>query len=874
MAIMVLRYHTDNGVFTAAEYHREILAMGQDITFSGVGAHHQNGVAERGIGTIFSMTRTVMIHAKLKWPKVVSPSLWPMAMKSCQHTYNHTPKANNVCPMDIVLKQVVPRTLLRNLHVWGAPCYVLDPKLQDGHKIPKWNVRSRRALHLGASPKHAATVPKLLNLQTGHISSQYHVVFDDDFSTVSSADQSPDEESEAALWDKLFVSDRYQFWFDEDDPIGLEDYWLSEEELRERVARQTEHVAGKRHVTFAEGGIDEESRKGPEGDRSANRDDSAPPTMAREDDQENDNSTKRLDRERSPPTERSTKEHEPASPTTGPASSGEPTQNSGFASKDGNANQGTSLRRSQRTKTSPNRMNIKSFSVKAYLALALSVITSPIATAMATEVATNPACYAAYEYLDDYTGTYETVDFASYQAAIRSKSPKRNNPDLPSFHQAMSSAEVAEWQAAMDKEISTERTEWQVSMENGISMVIVMVTETLYKLAGLALHERITNLNSSGNLRATHDDCTLSGFRGNAHMALQKKTLHQWFALKVRYQYGQQAGFRGNAHLACQLENLKPWFNPRRGLMKNTAPNQILVHLLRGMQLKFLMKTTPSQISWRLSHRWFLVKNTRSDATLCHLQQVMSYPNWLPLRLYDSSCPITVDSKQDHSPAFSRKEDDSSVRDKTNGLVSQDSTHGINSFSLPASPSLGFSTLGFSPFSSHVIDPICLRGPAMARITLSNRPTTTMPLTISAATPLRFRGNAILLKGFLRVPYPISIQRQHIIFQREHEIRPQQNQSLQLYCEIYVRPVLIQLLREQSTARQFASCESCRSQREWHNILLEREYEDYIMQQHNPPLLYHNIHRYATTYNTASKKQLSNSRLRLLAEHAREHTSH
>ncbi len=96
------------------------------------------------------------------------------------------------------------------------------------------------------------------------------MVFDDDFSTVSNADQSPDEESEAALWDKRFVSDRYQFWFDEDDPIGLEDYWLSEEELRERVARQAEHVADKRHVTFAERGIDEESRQGPEGVRSAN----------------------------------------------------------------------------------------------------------------------------------------------------------------------------------------------------------------------------------------------------------------------------------------------------------------------------------------------------------------------------------------------------------------------------------------------------------------------------------------------------------------------------------------------------------------------------------------------------------------------------
>ena len=28
---------------------------------------------------------------------------------------------------------------LRRAKVWGAPTYVLDPKLQDGHTIPKWD---------------------------------------------------------------------------------------------------------------------------------------------------------------------------------------------------------------------------------------------------------------------------------------------------------------------------------------------------------------------------------------------------------------------------------------------------------------------------------------------------------------------------------------------------------------------------------------------------------------------------------------------------------------------------------------------------------------------------------------------------------------
>ena len=173
MGITVVNSHTDNGVFTSAEFQDELAKMKQELTLSGVGAHHQNAVAERSIGTVVSMARTMMIHAKLRWPSAVSTKLWPMAMRHAQHLINHVPSTNNVCPMDLMLKTTVPRTALRNFHVWGAPCFVLDPRLQDGHKIPKFDMRSRRGLNMGWSPKHAATVPLVLNLATGHVSPSF-----------------------------------------------------------------------------------------------------------------------------------------------------------------------------------------------------------------------------------------------------------------------------------------------------------------------------------------------------------------------------------------------------------------------------------------------------------------------------------------------------------------------------------------------------------------------------------------------------------------------------------------------------------------------------------------------------------------------------
>ena len=77
---------------------------------------------------------------------------------------------------------------LRNCHVLGCPTYVLEPKLQNpGMKIPKWDPRSQRGVNMGFSKMNSTQVVLVLNLLTGSISPQYHVVFDDMFSTVMSS---------------------------------------------------------------------------------------------------------------------------------------------------------------------------------------------------------------------------------------------------------------------------------------------------------------------------------------------------------------------------------------------------------------------------------------------------------------------------------------------------------------------------------------------------------------------------------------------------------------------------------------------------------------------------------------------------------------
>ena len=79
--------------------------------------------------------------------------------------------------------------------------YVLKPALQDGKKIPKWQPRARLGMFVGMSQCHSSLAPLILNVATGKISPQYHVVFDNAFSTVPSI---PAGESLEAQWTHIF----------------------------------------------------------------------------------------------------------------------------------------------------------------------------------------------------------------------------------------------------------------------------------------------------------------------------------------------------------------------------------------------------------------------------------------------------------------------------------------------------------------------------------------------------------------------------------------------------------------------------------------------------------------------------------------------
>jgi len=173
-----------------------------------------NGHVERSIQTIMSIARAMMIHSVIHWSDVADTSLWPMAVNYAFFLWNHLPQLHNgLSPSDLFTKIRYPLQKLHDCFVWGSPAYVLDKRISDGGKIPRWKPRSSRAMHLGRAENYASSIPLVLNLDTGSITPQFHIVVDNWFATVaSSVDSLPEFNSDD--WEKMFGDSTLQYVLD------------------------------------------------------------------------------------------------------------------------------------------------------------------------------------------------------------------------------------------------------------------------------------------------------------------------------------------------------------------------------------------------------------------------------------------------------------------------------------------------------------------------------------------------------------------------------------------------------------------------------------------------------------------------------------
>lgn len=74
---------------------------------------------------------------------------------------------------------------IANLHAFDYPMYICDHQFQTtGPGPPKRDPRAHLGVYLDHSSIHDGIVALVMNTRSGRVSSQYHVIFDDELVTV------------------------------------------------------------------------------------------------------------------------------------------------------------------------------------------------------------------------------------------------------------------------------------------------------------------------------------------------------------------------------------------------------------------------------------------------------------------------------------------------------------------------------------------------------------------------------------------------------------------------------------------------------------------------------------------------------------------
>jgi hypothetical protein len=185
MGVKILHYHADNGWFCENVFMKDVAEQRQTITFCGINAHFQSGVAERRICELQDGARTSLIHAKHRWGVAIDAQLWPYALRHRNDVFNSTQKAKQeLSPIEAFSNSKV-RPKLKYFHPFGCPAYRVNNEIQAGNNHPKWLERAKPVVYLGTSPRHARSVSLVLDLETAHVSPQFHLRYNNLFETVS-----------------------------------------------------------------------------------------------------------------------------------------------------------------------------------------------------------------------------------------------------------------------------------------------------------------------------------------------------------------------------------------------------------------------------------------------------------------------------------------------------------------------------------------------------------------------------------------------------------------------------------------------------------------------------------------------------------------
>jgi hypothetical protein len=148
--------------------------------------------------------------------------MWPFAIRYAVAFHNASIRRGHTeTPYQRFTGQAAPWSIA-NFRVFGCPSYVLHKRLQDGDHFHKWRSRCWQGVYIGPSACHASNIPLIYNHETTHISPQFHVTYDEGFSSVLTTDPTLSETILAKLYEKATWT---HIPFDQDSEHHFKSFW-------------------------------------------------------------------------------------------------------------------------------------------------------------------------------------------------------------------------------------------------------------------------------------------------------------------------------------------------------------------------------------------------------------------------------------------------------------------------------------------------------------------------------------------------------------------------------------------------------------------------------------------------------------------------
>jgi hypothetical protein len=134
--IRSLHYHCNNGRFADNTFKQACHNVRQQLTFCGVNAHFQNGIAKRSICDLSESARKQLLHARARWPIAVHFALWPYALRNAMLLhYSLSILEDGTLRLEL-FSSIRVGANMKHMHTFGCSVFALQNALPLGKQLP------------------------------------------------------------------------------------------------------------------------------------------------------------------------------------------------------------------------------------------------------------------------------------------------------------------------------------------------------------------------------------------------------------------------------------------------------------------------------------------------------------------------------------------------------------------------------------------------------------------------------------------------------------------------------------------------------------------------------------------------------------------